>query len=206
MTSAINANAIDSTYPIAGVDNDTEGFRNNFNYIKIGLAAAAAEITALQNSTGGLDTGEIENGSNFRYRFISDAVLKNNTHSVLDGVATILSGVVTVDLSNADHQHLVLIDAGPFPISFAEGSIPSPNEPIGSPNRSRRVIIELSSADTTERSVTFTEAGAFEILKSSNFPSTITFNNATTRVLIEAITRKIGTSKTVFLNYIGTFE
>jgi hypothetical protein len=198
MTSAINANAIDSTYPIAGVDNDTEGFRNNFNYIKIGLAAAAAEITALQNATGGLNTGEIENGSNFRNRFISDAVFRKNTHSVLDGVATILSGVVTVDLSNADHQHLVLIDAGPFPISFAEASIPETN--------SRRVIIELSSADDTERSVTFTEAGAFEILKSSNFPTTITFNNATTRVLIEAITRKVGNTKTVFLNYIGSFE
>jgi hypothetical protein len=198
MTSAINANAIDATYPIAGVDNDTEGFRNNFNYIKIGLAAAAAEITALQASTGGLNTGEIENGSNFNNRFISDAVFKKNTHSVQDGVATILSGVVTIDLSNADHQHLVLIDAGPFPISFAEGSIPETN--------SRRVIIELSSADTTARSVTFTEAGAFEILRSANFPSTITFNNSTRRVLIEAITRKIGTSKTVFLNYIGTFE
>jgi len=198
MTSAINANAIDSTYPIAGVDNDTEGFRNNFNYIKIGLAAAAAEITALQNATGGLNTGEIENGSNFNNRFISDAVFKKNTHSVLDGVATILLGVVTVDLSNADHQHLVLIDAGPFPISFAEASIPETN--------SRRVIIELSSADATARSVTFTEAGAFEILKSSDFPTTITFNNATSRVLIEAITRKVGNTKTVFLNYIGRFE
>jgi hypothetical protein len=82
MTSAINANAIDATYPIAGVDNDTEGFRNNFNYIKIGLAAAASEITALQASTGGLNTGEIENGSNFNNRFISDAVFKKNTHII----------------------------------------------------------------------------------------------------------------------------
>jgi hypothetical protein len=76
MTSSINANAIDATYPVAGVDNDTEGFRNNFNYIKLGLAAAAAEITALQNSTAGLQLGSIEGGSTFNNRIVPTTVLQ----------------------------------------------------------------------------------------------------------------------------------
>lgn len=198
MTSAINSNAIDATFPVAGVDNDTEGFRTNFNYIKIGLSTAATEITALQNATEGLQLSEIENGSSFNNKFVSDAVFKKNTYSVQDSVATILNNVVTVDLDNADHQHF-LLNAGPaYAFSFQTESIPDQN--------SRRVIIEMSSSDTTSRTVTFTEAGAFEILKSSNFPSTITFNNATRRVLIEAITRKVGNTKTVFLNYLGIFE
>lgn len=51
MTSAISYAAIDETYPIAGQDNNSQGFRDNFSYIKSGLTVAASEITALQNTT-----------------------------------------------------------------------------------------------------------------------------------------------------------
>ena len=34
MASLINPTNIDVTYPIAGQDNDTQGFRDNFNNIK----------------------------------------------------------------------------------------------------------------------------------------------------------------------------
>lgn len=49
MTSAINPNNIDSTYPVAGQDNDSQGFRDNFTNIKTNFAFAAAEITDLEN-------------------------------------------------------------------------------------------------------------------------------------------------------------
>lgn len=48
MPSTINANNIDILYPIAGQDNDTQGFRDNFRNIKNNLNTASAEITALQ--------------------------------------------------------------------------------------------------------------------------------------------------------------
>lgn len=48
MTSLINPNNIDITYPIAGQDNDTQGFRDNFSNIKNNLSVAATEISALQ--------------------------------------------------------------------------------------------------------------------------------------------------------------
>jgi hypothetical protein len=38
---------IDTGFPVAGQDNDTQGFRNNFANIKIGLDRAAAEISEL---------------------------------------------------------------------------------------------------------------------------------------------------------------
>jgi hypothetical protein len=50
MTSLINPNNIDITYPIAGQDNDTQGFRDNFSNIKNNLAVAASEISALQSN------------------------------------------------------------------------------------------------------------------------------------------------------------
>ena len=49
MTSAINPNNIDGTYPVAGQDNDSQGFRDNFTNIKTNFQYAEDELTDLQN-------------------------------------------------------------------------------------------------------------------------------------------------------------
>lgn len=79
--SAINPNTINITYPIAGQDNDTQGFRDNFSSIKNNFSVALAEISALQaNSAVALSTttvpvshsasgtaGQIAYNSNYLY-------------------------------------------------------------------------------------------------------------------------------------------
>jgi hypothetical protein len=47
--STINTNGIDVNYPIPGVNNNSQGFRNNFTAIKNNLNTAASEITDLEN-------------------------------------------------------------------------------------------------------------------------------------------------------------
>jgi hypothetical protein len=49
MTSAINPNNIDGAYPVAGQDNNSQGFRDNFTNTKTNFQYAADEITDLQN-------------------------------------------------------------------------------------------------------------------------------------------------------------
>ena len=49
MTSAINPNNIDGQYPVAGQDNNSQGFRDNFTNTKTNFQFAADEITELQN-------------------------------------------------------------------------------------------------------------------------------------------------------------
>lgn len=49
MTSAINPNNIDGAYPVAGQDNNSQGFRDNFTNTRTNFAYAASEITDLQN-------------------------------------------------------------------------------------------------------------------------------------------------------------
>ena len=49
MASNINPNNIDGTYPVAGQDNNSQGFRDNFTNTKTNFQYAAAEITDLQN-------------------------------------------------------------------------------------------------------------------------------------------------------------
>ena len=48
MASLINPSNIDVTYPVAGQDNDTQGFRDNFNIIKNNLNTAKSEISDIQ--------------------------------------------------------------------------------------------------------------------------------------------------------------
>lgn len=50
MSSLINPNNIDGTYPIAGQDNDSQGFRDNFTNIKNNLTFAKTELDDLQKS------------------------------------------------------------------------------------------------------------------------------------------------------------
>lgn len=50
MTSAINYSAINTAYPVAGVDNNSQGFRDNFTAISAGLATASTEISAIQQN------------------------------------------------------------------------------------------------------------------------------------------------------------
>jgi hypothetical protein len=51
MTSQIDFGAITTSYPVAGEDNDSQGFRDNFTAIAAGLAVAKTELTQLQNSS-----------------------------------------------------------------------------------------------------------------------------------------------------------
>ncbi|SVE47017.1 uncharacterized protein METZ01_LOCUS499871, partial [marine metagenome] len=48
MVSSLSPTSIDATYPVAGQDNDSQGFRDNFNQIKTDLTYAKAELEDLQ--------------------------------------------------------------------------------------------------------------------------------------------------------------
>lgn len=73
MASNINPQIIDGAYPVAGQDNDSQGFRDNFTNTKTNFEYAAAEITDLQSKailtaplTGTLTTNNNMNGEVLR--------------------------------------------------------------------------------------------------------------------------------------------
>jgi hypothetical protein len=72
--SAINPN-INERYPYPGVDNDLQGFRDNFATIKTSLTTAKSEITDLLNNTVRKDTPTID----FNGKLLTNTVFKNTS-------------------------------------------------------------------------------------------------------------------------------
>lgn len=66
MASNINSADIDANFPVAGQDNDSQGFRDNFSTVKTSLATAKTEITALQDDTAKLNADNDFNGNNIQ--------------------------------------------------------------------------------------------------------------------------------------------
>ena len=55
MASTIDDTSIDATFPVAGQDNNSQGFRDNFNTIKTNFVAAKSEISTLQTNSAKLN-------------------------------------------------------------------------------------------------------------------------------------------------------
>lgn len=65
-SSDINTADIDEQYPVAGVDNDSQGFRDNFDTIKTNFVEAKAEIEDLMDNTARLDVANDFNGNDIQ--------------------------------------------------------------------------------------------------------------------------------------------
>jgi len=92
MTSQINYSGIDATYPVAGVDNDSQGFRDIFLYIKNGLETAAGEISALQSTAATTNA----TSTNFNNNTITSVNLLNYTEGLY-------SGGIVISATNLDY-------------------------------------------------------------------------------------------------------
>ena len=71
MASNIVPGNIDGTFPIAGQDNSSQGFRDNFTAIKNNFTTANTEITDLQNNKASTNAA-----TSFNDQVVSRAVLK----------------------------------------------------------------------------------------------------------------------------------
>jgi hypothetical protein len=111
MTSSINPNNIDGAYPVAGQDNNSQGFRDNFTNTKTNFGYAANEITDLQNKAvlkvalTGTTLNNDMNGS-----ILSNAQLQNMSGTVVN------LGTLTGDVG-------INYTAGPLQTVTTSGSI-----------------------------------------------------------------------------------
>lgn len=115
MASNINPNDIDGTYPVAGQDNNSQGFRDNFTNTKTNFAYAADEITDLQNKAvlKSALTGSTLN-NDMAGSVLSNAQLQNMSETKVSlGTVT---GSQTIDYSAGPYY--TLITSGSVSLSF----------------------------------------------------------------------------------------
>jgi len=116
MSSNINPNNIDGAYPVAGQDNNSQGFRDNFTNTKTNFQYAADEITDLQNNVilKAALTGTTLN-NNMNGSVLSNAQLQDMS---LTRVALgTLSGSVTVNYASGHYQ--TLTTSGSVSLAFS---------------------------------------------------------------------------------------
>jgi hypothetical protein len=105
MTSSINTNSLNVNYPVPGVNNNSQGFRDNFATIKTSLDAAGNEITDLQNKVvlkQALANSTLNN--DMANTLISNA-LTRSFRATSFNLGNALSGTVSIDVSQADVQY-----------------------------------------------------------------------------------------------------
>jgi hypothetical protein len=103
--STINTNGINVNYPVPGVNNNSQGFRDNFASIKNNLNTAGTEITDLQNKVvvkSALANTTVNN--DMANTLISNALTRSFRASTYN-LGNALSGTVLVNVSLGDVQY-----------------------------------------------------------------------------------------------------
>jgi|TARA_R110000851_G_scaffold105219_1_gene223307 hypothetical protein len=190
MASEIESETIDAGFPVAGIDNDTQGFRDNFSVIKQSLASAGSEITVLQSGTAKRD----EN-NNFAGNDLIDCNLFASTQEYL------LKGTTagaTIDISFIGGHYQKLIVDQDVEINFNEW-------PTRTEANHAKMRVEFEGlGGTGPYTLTFISGDA-TILKDENFPATFSVDDGSSNKYIIDVWKN-ETAGEVYLKYVGTFS
>jgi hypothetical protein len=103
--SEINTNGMNVNYPIPGINNSTQGFRDNFSSIKTNIDAAGTEISELQQKVilkTALSSSTINN--DMSGTLISNASVRGFRTTTYN-LGNDISGIKTIDVTKADVQY-----------------------------------------------------------------------------------------------------
>ena len=177
MTSQINPSNIDGTYPIAGQDNNSQGFRTNFTNTSTNFQYAAQEITDLQSKAilkaalTGTTLNNDMNGSP-----LSNAVLSDMAEALVT-LGTV-SGTITVDYSAGSVQTVTLgasgtIDITNWPTSGNAGTVTvsvtvsNTAYTLTLPTSATVNNVGIQGLNSSTNTITFAAAGTYAFVFSS---------------------------------------
>ena len=191
MTSSINYAAINENFPVAGQDNDTQVFRDNFDTIKTNFNYAKTEIEDLQDNVLRSDQDNDLNGNN-----IQNAAFQNNVEVIVPMGGSITSGTIPIEFGSGSYQSFVVGNNSDLELA----GFPSSGTTVG------KVTLELYS-DGETRQLTFMMSDAATV-KKQGFPSVegshdFEVSSDTNPVIVEIWRHSAGF---YLAKYIGTFE
>jgi len=193
LTSLINFAAINENFPVAGQDNDTQVFRDNFDTIKTNFSTAKTEITDLQDNAARTD-----GDNDFLYNIVGSVTLNDAYLRKKDYGAAIVAGTQDVSFKQAMY-HVIKLGANTS-LSFSE--FPTGAVDATGLGQIGKATLELYG-DGTPRTITFTTSGATVLKKDPLFPGSVTVTSATNPVIIEVWQHN---ATVIWLNYLGLYS
>jgi hypothetical protein len=160
MASNINDTGVNANYPVAGQDNDSQGFRDNFSVISSNFVAAKAEIVALQTN------GAVKNAdNNFLGNSIINADFKNTTETAFIATTTVNTSQ-NINVDNGAYQEFTV--GADITLTLANWS-----STTAKTGRVRvHVKSDLAAGASDNRTITFaSNAGGGTIKTNTNWPS-----------------------------------
>jgi hypothetical protein len=190
--SNINTLNIDATFPLAGKDNSSEGFHNNYSAIISAFTAAKTEIEDLQQNAilkSALDGTTLDN--NMQGKEITNAKVKNPAYSAM------LSSPSTITVSQGTYHKYALstnttitVSSTTWPDSLTYGDVYS------------KIVVEVAATNSGTNTVQFAVSGSGPVLLTdSSIPGGVFTSTSESSTLWELSSADHGA--TVFLRKLG---
>lgn len=183
---------IDEAFPVPGVDNESQGFRDNFSAIKDTLVQAKSDIEDLQASRLDISSPSTDLSGNT----IANANLSANTFAFNEGGGISASQNISY---TAGTFHYLGLSGGTSesPVELILSDIPSPVVPVVA------VFRVALRGDGTERFFSFNTSSIGAFYVDSSWPETLSITSASNPKIFEFWTYDGG--ETVFGKYLGQF-
>ena len=190
MASNINTTNIDAAYPVAGQDNDSQGFRDNFSTIRSNFVASKTEIEALQSTTAQGITHDSDNNLNdFNGTVIQDASLQSVTEEV-----NVIAGVnsqTDINFTNGNYQAVTV--TADVTLRFA----------LWPANLKYGKIRMALTSDGQTRRVTWTTENGGSIKYGPGYPTNLDIDSANNPFMVDVFT--VDGGSVVYIEYLGQF-
>ena len=196
--SNINYASINENFPVAGQDNDTQVFRDNFDTIKTSLRYAKEELEVLQDPATGAARLNAEN--DFNGNVITNAKFVANTDMVANSNLNYTAPELDIDHLNGAYQVVRFVGTG-TPNCTINFFFPTVSEVAPSVSK---ITLELYTDGAEAKTISFATSGGLTYRKNFagstiNLPVT---TSATNRRILE-IWRY--TSSIIYIDDRGTF-
>lgn len=188
----INTGGIDTAYPVAGQDNDSQGFRDNFSNIKQAIDSAKSAISTLEGTSP-----STQSDNDFNDNTISKVILRDSAFAAPS--AETLAGETNVDYTSGHYRRLICTTEKPDTNTVVIQNW-APAEGLG------HMILEVRSNNTNQKFLNFSTPSGNILTDTANLDLTSDFDMTDTnaKYMFEIWSPDQGAN--IFVYYKGKFN
>ena len=188
----INTGGIDTAYPVAGQDNDSQGFRDNFSNIKQAVDDAKSAIATLEGTAP-----STQSDNDFNDNVISKVILRDSALKAPS--AETLAGETNVDYTAGHYRRLICTTEKPDTNTVVIQNF-APAEALS------HMMLEVRSNNTSQKFLNFSTPSGNILTDTSNLDLSSDFDMTDTnaKYIFEVWSPDQGAN--IFVYYKGKFD